>query len=120
MVGQTSSYQGAVQRIAGTNVSQTLVNVGTTTPALYTVPAGKKAVINALSDKFVAYGANGSMKLTIAGVIVRSNTLVETSYTIEPVAGQILTAGQTIIYQGDNAANNGTINVFLSYTELPA
>lgn len=110
----TAQVNGAKQ-IIGTSVI-----VGTTAVVLYTCPAGKKAEIKAFTDRSVALGANVHQHATISGTNLRDMSGVEAGNTSEGINGFTMNAGDTITLVGDNAANNGTINFFISLVELPA
>lgn len=115
---------GSPQVVSGKPTIGTLVTVGTTPSVIYTCPAGKKAIINALSDQNVALGANTfqQLRVTIGGVTVNLRKMValEAGSLSENINGMVLNAADKIDATGDNAGNNGTINFFLTVTELPA
>lgn len=98
----------------------TITNFGSTPAVAYTCPAGKKARVVMLSDRLVALGSNSKMNVIIGGITIRSPNVPDALQVIEQIGNMTLTAGQTISFSGDNVANNGTVNVFATITELPA
>lgn len=111
-----------IQKIPDTGITETLTTIGTTVVTIYTVPAGKKAKVNFIAWALVALGANTKIDLKLVSIIGEEKTAVAAAAMVlyTGANGTILTAGQTIQYSGDNAANNGTVNVNFSVTELPA
>ena len=97
--------------------------VGTAVVTLYTVPANKKAILKSAAARFVSAGANTNLDLVIATQRVCRETAAPSPPVLQDipnVKGMVLTAGQTITLIGDSASNNGSMNFFFTFTELPA
>ena len=120
MTGSVSAYNQVQKTLGNVNNIAAVTTVGSTPTVLYTCPAGKTATILAFSNQSVALGANTSMKARVKGINLRNMTGAEAGSTSENINGTLLQAGDTIVLVGDNAANNGTINTFLTIQELPA
>lgn len=119
LVGRTRALN-APQIIPDTNIIGTKANVGTTQSIIYTVPAGKKAIITKYLTKMIALGANTFIAPRINTFKTRGNvTIVETVYVDEKMDRLVLLAGDTANFIGDNAANNGTIDFIFAIQELP-
>lgn len=121
MVGSVSAYN-QVQRNSDTILNGTATDVGSTPHVFYTVPAGKKAIIKWLAFQMVSLGANTFMEVKIKSApITPQQQFVDTVLQVPNINPNFeLAAGDTITADGDNVANNGTINMFLTVSELPA
>jgi len=95
----------------------TNVAIGTTSATLYTVSTGIVTEIISLAWR-AQMGANTQVDLSVSGQRVRRATADEPSLTEESaVRGFIMNAGETIVGLGNNAADNGTINLIASLKE---
>jgi len=107
-----------VQVVAPNNqLDITNIAIGTTSATLYTVPAGIVTEIISLAWR-AQMGANTQVDLSISGQRIRRATADEPSLTDESaVKGFIMNAAETIVGLGNNAADNGTINLIGSLKE---
>ena len=97
--------------------------IGTTVITLYTVPSSKKAVLKSAGARFVSGGANTNLDVLMAGQRIFRETAAPSPPVLQDipnVKGMVLTAGQTITLVGDSGSNNGSMNFFFTFTELPA
>jgi len=98
----------------------TNVTIGDDADILYTVPTGIVTEIISLAWR-AQVGGNTNVDLSVSGQRVRRATANEASLTDEAaVKGFIMNAGETIEGLGDNAADNGTINLIASLKERAA
>lgn len=96
------------------------ITIGAAGVTIYTVPAGKKAVIGAFLTKLISFGTGTKLDVTVAGNLIREATVGETKFTNENLNQSSLKAGDVIIITSDAAGNNASAAWFLSVTELPA
>lgn len=100
------------------NASSTII--GTTAVTLYTVPAGKVAMINSLITRISGMGANTAISLTVEGNIVKRVTASETT-SVESAGGGIrLVATDVISFSGDSGSDNGAAGWLISIKEFDA
>jgi len=99
----------------------TNVNIGTgATQTLYTVPAGIITEIISLAWR-AQMGGGTQVDLSISGQRIRRATASEPSLTDESaVKGFIMNAAETIVGDGNDAGDNGTINLIASLKERAA
>ena len=94
--------------------------IGTTFVTLYTVPSNQKAVIIKAGARFISGGANTNLRLNIGGERMYNQTVADTQMVDIPAAsGQALDAGDTITLSGDSGSDNGSMNYYITYKELP-
>jgi len=95
----------------------TFVAIGDQTDVLYTVPVGIVTEIISLAWR-AQMGGNTQVDLVVSAQRIRRATASEPSLTEESaVRGFIMNAGETIAGVGNNAADNGTINLIASLKE---
>ena len=97
--------------------------VGTAVVTLYTVPANKKAILKSAAARFVSGGANTNLDVVIGAQRVFRETAAPSPPVLQDipnVKGMVLIAAQTIQLLGDSGSNNGSMNFFFTFTELPA
>ena len=97
--------------------------IGTTVITLYTVPSNKKAILKSAAARFVSGGANTNLDIVIATQRVFRETAAPSPPVLQDipnVKGMVLIAAQTIQLLGDSGSNNGSMNFFFTFTELPA
>lgn len=120
MVGQTNSYTNIQTAQSNKKIVGNSIVVGTTGVTIYTVPAGKVAIINTFSDQSINFGANTGINFRINALNLRNCANNETGLTSENINGTRLEAGDVISVFGNNAGNNGSVNWFIALMELPA
>ncbi len=117
MVGRTTALNVPQVIVPNNQLLVTNVTIGDVSKILYTVPAGIITEIISLSWR-AQMGGNTEVDLFVSAQRVRRATADEPSLTDEPsMKGFRMNAGQTISGVGDNAANNGTINLVGSLKE---
>jgi len=97
--------------------------IGTTVITLYTVPANKKAIIKSAAARFVSGGANTLLDVDMAGQRIFRETAAPSPPVLQDipnVKGMVLVAAETIELSGDSGSDNGSMNFFFTFTELPA
>ena len=97
--------------------------IGTTVITLYTVPTNQKAILKSAAARFVSGGANTNLDVVIGNQRVFRETAAPSPPVLQDipnVKGMVLTAAQTITLVGDSGSNNGSMNFFFTFTELPA
>lgn len=113
--------RGQTQKITTQPLNNNSNVVGTTNVTILTVAAGKKIEIIEISNRAVSFGANTTMDIIIGGRRLRRATVADANLVDIPQGrNQVLTAAQTIVLAGDNAANNGSMDYMISYRETPA
>jgi len=120
----------AIARLTVKNQTQKITNqrlngnssvVGTTVVTLLTVAAGKRVEVLHLSVRYISFGGNTNMDVTLGGRRLRRAAATELNLIDLPAANnQTLIAGETITLVGDNAADNGSIDFMISFRETPA
>lgn len=109
----------ALQKIPTISVNGTVTDGGTVTKAFYTVPSGKKAVINSIKIAYVGFGTGTLSRIFLNGLQLDQSAGAGSNLVEKLSAPATLAAGQTVQYGGDAAGNNATINYFIDYQELP-
>lgn len=112
----------SLQKQIGTPLNSSSNTIGAVATVIYTVPAGKKAIINTFLDRVIGYGT-GTLVTFSAGQAIRTKTgagVPELVFTNENLQGLTLTAGQTITVVSDAAGNNASAAWIINVTELPA
>ena len=97
--------------------------LGTAVVTLYTVPANKKAILKSAAARFVSAGANTNLDILISGQRVFRQSAAPSDATLQDipnVKGMVMIAAETIQLLGDSGSNNGSMNFFFTFTELPA
>lgn len=115
--------RNASQVTGDTSIKGNRNTVGTTVIDLYTVPAGKKAIIKGASARFVSGGANTLLQVLVAGERVFRETSAPSPAVLQDipnVKGMVLLAGETISLSGDSGSDNGSMNFLFTFQELPA
>lgn len=88
---------------------------------IYTVPAGKKTIINKFSTQSVGFGNGTKLDYLLGITKAREDTVAQLVAQANPlVEGTTLNAGQIIQITSDAPGNNASSTVLLNYTELPA
>jgi len=98
-------------------------SIGTTPTILYTVPAGKKAIVTAAAARFVSGGANTNLDITIAGERIFRESAAPSPPVLQDipnVKGMVMLATETIVLLGDSGSDNGSMNFLFTFNELPA
>jgi len=84
------------------------------------VPSNQKAVIIKAGARFISGGANTNLRLNIGGERMYNQTVADVQMVeITSATGQELDAGDTITLSGDSASDNGSMNYYITYKELP-
>ena len=115
--------RNSVQVNTDQSVSGNENTIGTAVITLYTVPANKKAILKSAAARFVSGGANTNLDILIAGQRIFRETAAPSPPVLQDipnVKGMVLIAAQTITLVGDSGSNNGSMNFFFTFTELPA
>jgi len=115
------TVRGVSQKIQEQSVKGNSNVIGTTIVVLYTVPAGQKAIITSASFRLVSVGANTDLDIDIGGErFVRTQTASTFMIDLPSAIGKELDAGDTIELMGDSGSDNGSMNFFFTFKELPA
>jgi len=111
-----------LQRVPEIQVLGASVIIGTTVVILYTVPAGKKAIVRAAAFESNGGGANGLMQARINTNSFHEIPLAneDEPQNVPAMINQVLNATDTINLLGDNAADNGAAEFNISLQESPA
>jgi len=113
--------RNAQQKILEQSVKGNSNIIGTTIVVLYTVPSGKKAIITSASFRLVSVGANTDLDIDIGNErFVRTQTTSLFMVDLPTAIGKELDAGDTIELMGDSGSDNGSMNFFFTFKELPA
>jgi len=116
------TVRGATQSIQEQTLIGNRNDIGTTVITLYTVPAGKKARIIGATRRFISGGANTLLDIDMGGERVVRDTAVPSppiDQDIPTVKNMVLVAGETIELSGDSGSDNGSMNFWITYEELP-
>ena len=111
------------QKIQEHSIKGNRNTIGTTVIVLFTVAAGKKVIIKSAAQRFVSGGANTFLQILIGGERVSRETAAPVPPVLQDIptaAGKQLNAGDTIVLSGDSGSNNGSMNFFITFVELPA
>ena len=115
------SPRNQTQRIAEQSLKGNENTIGTTVITLYTVPTNKKARIVAASVRFISGGANTNLRLNMGGERMSNRTSADPEQVDLPQClNKELDAGDTITLSGDSGSDNGSMNFFITFVELPA
>lgn len=111
MVGKTTALN-TVQKVPTTG------NQGTATDAtpIYTVPAGRKAVV-IFTWQLIALGASANVQVLVGGVSIQNLVVGDVQKTYTQTV--TLQAGKDIHFHG-NVADNATVNWFTAIQETDA
>lgn len=123
MVRQTIALN-QLQHNPKINVNGNPVNVGVTGQNIYTVPAGKKAVLNSLFTRLVSLGTGTFIRFNIISTVTSRlvNTTVPETVLTEKLVGTSgieMNAGDDVQLIGDGAGDNSSVGFSLTVEEFP-
>lgn len=123
MVRQTIALN-QLQHNPKINVNGNPVNVGVTGQNIYTVPAGKKAVLNSLFTRLVSLGTGTFIRFNIVSTVTSRlvNTTVPETVLTEKLVGTSgieMNAGDDVQLIGDGAGDNSSVGFSLTVEEFP-
>ena len=94
--------------------------IGTTPFVLYTVPAGRKAILKTFVFRATGFGAGTTMQAVANGINLLDTSSTSNTMVNALVSSIILAAGQTVTLKGDSGSNNESAFFFITFQELPA
>lgn len=123
MVRQTIALN-QLQHNPKINVNGNPVTVGVTPQNIYTVPAGKKAVLNSLFTRLVSLGTGTFIRFNIVSTVTSRlvNTTVPETVLTEKLVGTSgieMNAGDDVQLIGDGAGDNSSVGFSLTVEEFP-
>lgn len=125
MVGKRGALN-QVQKIAGFNFAANPVVVGVTAIDIYTVPAGRKAILKSMFTRPVSFGTNTFMRfsLIVTGATLRLENVTGTETVLTEklpnTTGILMNAGDIIRLDGDGAGDNGSMGYDIKVEETNA
>jgi hypothetical protein len=111
------NYKGRYQVIPELQILQTISTFGAAQVVVYTVPAGKKALVEGATIQYVSLGTSTFFSLRVNTTELRRLAAANTTIATD-LQGCVLMPGDTINFIGD-AGNTGVVRVLLSILELP-
>lgn len=103
-----------------TTASGASIVLGTTSLTLYTVPTGKTALITSLLSRVTGMGTNTAIQILVNSISVKRVTAIEDLATENAGGGIRITAAQTIVFIGNNAADDGAGQWLITIKEFDA
>lgn len=124
LVGRRTALN-VIQKIPGITFAANPVIVGTTAIDIYTVPAGRKALLKSMFTRLVSLGANTLITfqlITPTNLRLERTTVPETVLTekLTNTSGILMQAGTIIRLDGDNGADNGSVGYDIKVEETSA
>lgn len=124
LVGKRTALN-VVQKLPGLTFADNPVIVGVVAIDIYTVPAGRKAMLRSLFTRAVSFGTNTFMQfqlVTPTNLRLERATVAETVLTEKLINsnGILMQAGTIIKLDGDGAGNNGSMGYDIKVEETLA
>jgi len=124
LVGRRTALN-RVQKIPGLTFEDNPVIVGVVAIDIYTVPAGRKALLESLFTRLVSLGTNTQITfqlVTPTNLRLVRTTVPETVLTekLTNTTGILLQAGTILRLDGDGAGNNGSVGYDIKIEETSA
>lgn len=124
MVGRRTALN-VVQKLPGLTFADNPVIVGVTAIDIYTVPAGRKALLKSLFTRLVSLGAGTLITfqlITPTNLRLVRTTVAETVLTekLTNTSGILMQAGTIIRLNGDSGADNSSVGYDIKIEETSA